>query len=290
MGELYDRKYRIIVRDLLVSSLRCMFKVTRSMKPEPNQAELKIYNLSPTQRQSLESLPDRPAGVTLKAVATAPRAHNVVLIDAGYVGGTSQIYLGEVRDAISVTEGTDIVTTVSTGDGEKEIQKSRIHVPVGPATPISVALSAIVKALGCGEGNLATMLPQLTLNGAAQMHVKGTVLSGSAADELDAFCRSANLEWSIQNGKLQLVNRGKALAGTALLLSSDTGLIESPTVDSNGIVTFKTLMIPDMYPGRLVVFASKNLKGGYRLMECTYQGDTHGKEWDISCKAERIAL
>lgn len=286
--KLYGRKYLVTIRDMRVDNLRCTFRVTKNLKPEPNQLELKIYNLAPNQRRALENIPPRPADVTLARLIGDAASNNVVRLEAGYEDGTSLLYLGEVRAAHSITEGPNIVTEVTSGDGEADLQGTRIHVPLGPGTPIDQALSAIVKALGCGEGNLATMLPALKLSGKAEMFVKGSVLSGSAADELDGFCKSANLEWSIQNGKLLLLDRGKAQAGVALVMSADSGLIESPTVDSKGVVSFKTLMIPSLYPGRAVVFRSKHLSGGYRVEECVYQGDTEGKEWYIDCKAKKI--
>lgn len=287
---LFDRNYRITVRNLRVDNLRCVYRVTRHLKPDPNTCELKIYGLSEDSRRSLENIPERPKNLTLAKMLEDITAHNAVRLEVGYQKRLSQIYLGEMRAAHSVTQGTDIITELTSGDAEKDIQETRIHVPVGAGTSIDTALSAIVKALGIGEGNLATILPRLKLTGAAQMYVKGTVLSGSAADELDAFCKSANLEWSVQFGKLQILDRGKALAGLAFQVSANTGLIESPSVDSKGVASFTLLSYPDMYPGRSVVFDSKHLKGPYRVEECTYRGDTYAKEWYIDCKAKRIKV
>lgn len=286
--KLFGRKYRVQVRDIRIETLRCVFKVTKHLKPDPNTIELKIYNLTEDHRKALENIPARPDNVTLAKLVSDLTAPNMVRLEAGYEDGMSQIYLGEVRAAHSAQEGADVVTMVTSGDGEKDVQVQRINVPLGVGTPVDTALRAIVTALGCGEGNLEKVIGSIKLSGAAEMFPAGGVLYGSAADELDAFCKAANLDWSIQEGKLLLLDRGKAQAGTALVLSSNTGLIESPTVDSKGIVTAKTLMIPDMYPGRAVVFDAKSLKGGYRVEECSYQGDTHGREWYIEIKCKII--
>lgn len=284
---LFDRRYRVQVKDLDVSELRCVFKVKRSLRSEPNTCDLQIYNLSEDQRRSLENLPDRREGTTLKQMAALPTSNPMAMVEAGYKStGTSLIYLGEVRTAHSVSEGSDVVTHLSSGDGEKDMQTSRIHVPIGPKTSIDVALTALVRELGCGEGNLQQMIPKLRLSGAAEMYVAGSVLSGSAADELDAFCKAANIEWSIQNGRLQLLDRSKGLEGDVLVLSADTGLIGSPSVDNKGIVSFTTLIIPNLVPGKRVVFEAKSLKGVYRVDDCTYSGDTYGKEWYIECKGQ----
>jgi hypothetical protein len=226
----------------------------------------------------------------LVQVLNAPRVFSIVRVDAGYEKNVSTIYLGEVRAAHSLTEGPDIVTEVTSGDGEQDIQQTRIVKPLAPGAPLPSVLAQIVEALGVGPGNLATILPKLSFSSAAQMYVGGTVLYGSAADEMDSFCRACNLEWSIQDGKLLILERGKSLAGLAFLLNSSTGMIESPTVDSKGVATAKTLMLPDMYPGRTVVFDAAHLKGAYRVEECTYAGDTHGRDWTIEIKCKKLKV
>jgi hypothetical protein len=97
-----------------------------------------VWNLAPDSRLRLET----PKKLTAK-------------LEAGYAAGISQIYLGEVQSARSATEGVDTVTTVTTGDGLKEIQKARINVSFGPKTSTDVALRAIARTLGVGDGNVA---------------------------------------------------------------------------------------------------------------------------------------
>ena len=287
--KLFGRKYRIQIRDIRIEgSLRCVFKVAKHLKPDPNTVELKIYNLTEDHRKSLENIPERPADKSLADLVSDLTANNMVRIEAGYEDGMSQIYLGEVRAAHSIQDGSDSITEVTSGDGEKDLQTRRVSIPVGPKASVDTVMGLIVKALGCGEGNLSKVLGSIKLSGGAELFPKGGVIYGFAADELDALCKAAQLDWSIQDGKLLILDRGKALAGTALSLSSDTGLIGSPTVDSKGIVTAKTLLIPDLFPGRSVVFDAKSLKGGYRVEECSYSGDTHGSEWYIEIKCQLI--
>ena len=282
---IFGRTYRIQIKDLDVSELRCVFKIQRSLRPVPNTAELSIYNLNEDHRRSLEQMPTRPDGVTLKQAVASPKLYPMMSVEAGYEDSMPLLYLGEVRTAHSVVDGPNIVTKVSTGDGEKEQRESRINVPIGPKTSIDFALTSLVKALGIGEGNLRAMIPKVRLNGAANMYVAGGVLSGSAADELTAFCKSANLEWSISNGQLLLLDRTAPLNGKGYLLSADTGLVGSPSIDNLGVVSFRSFILPNLEPGRLVVIESKFVKGTYRIDDATYTGDTEGKEWYVDCKA-----
>lgn len=255
------------------NNLDCSFKIKKSLKAEPNTCEVKILNLAETTRRVLE---------TPKAL--------IVKLEAGYEGALAQLYLGEVRTAYTTVANTDYVTTLESGDSAKEIATSRINVSMGPKVPADVALASIAKALGVG-GNVAKATAALRAKGVTPFG-PGTLLYGKAATILQDFCRSADLEWSIQDGVLQILDRGKALEDKAVLLSPSTGLIESPSInftDKQLLVKAKALIQPDLRPGRKVVFDSLSFKSnkGYVIQSCEYSGDTAGGDWTVSleCKA-----
>ena len=118
------------------------------------------------------------------------------------------------------------------------------------------------------------------LYGAPITAVNAAALVGNGAKRMTDLCRSAGLEWSIQDGGLQLLNIGKALSTTsAIQLDSTTGLIESPSVDSQGVLTIKSLLIPGIAPGVLLNVNSLFVQGGYRVEKVRYAGNTVGQEW-----------
>lgn len=262
-----------------VSELRCVFKVKKTLKREPNTATIQIYNLAESSRRVLES-----------------STKLVVRLEAGYKElGVSQLFLGQVRSAWTEWEGPDAITTITTGDSEKEMQEARLNMSFGKSLPVDVALTSIVQALGVGQGNLATAIALLKSKGAAAMFGLGTAVSGNAARLLTDICRSAGLEWSIQDGVLQILDLNKPLSDKAVELSAETGLVGSPTIDYNAttktkaggiLVKAKAFLIPELTPGRKISFKSKGVTGGFRIDEVTYQGDTHGKEWyaELACR------
>ncbi len=256
---------------LNVSNLDCVFKVKKNLKPEANTCDLKIFNLSETSRHMLET----PKKLVLR-------------LEAGYVGQVGQLYLGEVRSATSAREGPSIVTHIETGDSEKELQTAHISLSIGPKVPITVALTAIAREFKVGIGNVGVAAAKLAARGVAPFG-PGSAIFGSAVDAMNDICRSADLEWSIQDGVLQLLDRGKALEGLAVLLSASTGLIGSPTIDHKGIVTAKALLQPDLRPGHKVAFDSLSFKvsQGYRIQECEYSGDTSATEWYATMKCSK---
>lgn len=278
MTTLFRRAWRITVDTVEFTGLDVRFSIEKTLKLQPNTCELAIWNLNESHRAQLEQLAPR-AGA--KATTGVP-----CRIEAGYEDALSLIWLGDLRTVETTREGSDWITTVSSGDGEKALQHARISVSYGPKTSLDVALRAMARALGVGEGNLSKVVAGLKQAGQS-VYPAGKVLSGPVVRVLQDFARSADLEVSIQDGALQFTDRGKALAGTALKLSEATGLVESPSVDQKGVLHAKMLMIPDVRPGTLVVLEGARVKGNYRITKVEWTGDSAGTDWYIEIEAER---
>lgn len=275
--ELFGRKATVIVDTLQLDGLRVVFGVTKSLKSEPNTCSVTVYNLSPDHRAQLEEL--KPKKGATRGIP--------VKIEAGYKAGTSLIWLGDLRTVDSVRDGADWITQLSSGDGEKGIQNGRIAVSYGPKTDSTIALRAIVRSLGVDEGNIGKVVAELKLRGKGELFASGKVLAGPAARMMDDFCRSADLEWSVQDGAVQLLDRGKALAAKAILLTPDSGMVGSPTVNQDGVLSARMLMAPDVRPGRLLVVKSARITGNYRIETAKWSGDTEGGDWFIDLEAKR---
>lgn len=284
--ERLGRIVRVTVATLEVSGLDVEFRVEKTSKPEPNTCDLTIYNLSRDHRAQLEAM--RPKKGDKRGIP--------VKIEAGYeTTGTSQIWLGDLRTVESATSGPDVITHLASGDGERALQTSQSSKTVGPGTPVDVAIRALVGELGLGEGNVAEALSRLSSDGRAALAAPlehGVVFAGPTARHMTDWLASAGLEWSIQDGAVQILNRGQALAQSAVLLDSvsgtNTGLIGSPTVDNEGYLHATMLMTPDVFPGRLVVLKSMHHEGNFRIERAAYAGDNFGGPFEIEIEAKRI--
>jgi len=266
-----------------VSGHAISFAVDKSLvATEPNVASIKVINLSPTSRQALSGV----AALT-------------VLLNAGYQGATSQIYFAGARAAWTTREGPDYITHIESSDtiarpvgGVKQTKKippgsktGSIYRTRGARVPISQAFATITQSLGIGTGNLE----QALANGSSVISaVNGAALLGNGARRMTDLCRSCGLEWSVQDGELQLLNIGQALSTKlAIQLDSTTGLIGSPSVDSQGALSLTCLLIPGLAPGVLLNVHSEFVKGGYRIEKIRYEGNTAGQDWyaHITCVA-----
>ena len=268
---LYPRVWKLVIGTLDLSKLRITFRVKSSLKPEPNTADVEVYNLSNDHRSQLEE-----------------SATQIMRLSVGYNGLTHQIFLGEVRTCFTQVQGADRVTKFSSGDGEQAVLGSRIRVTYGTQVQIDVCMRDLAKALGVGEGNLATVAAKLKSRGLASIYPRGAALEGNAWRELIIICRSCGLEATIQDGALLIVEQGQALAGVAVRLSPSTGLVGSPAFDNDGSVNAVARLIPELRPGVQVSLESLSGKGVYRVHSAEYTGDSHGDDWQVSMGMQKI--
>lgn len=264
-----------------ISGLDIEFIVDKSLRAsEPNTCQIRVYNFAEATRQSLSG-----------------SSKLSVKLDAGYQGGTSQLYFGEARAAWTTREGSDFITHIESTDtiarptGLKKTKKIQpgsitgsLYRPMGPKVQIADAFKLITQQLGIGEGNLEAALGNLGVT--SLNSVNGAALLGNGAQVMTDICRSAGFEWSIQDGQLQLLEIGAVLSNTkAIELNSKTGLIGSPSVDSQGALSVQTLIIPGLAPGALISLDSFFVSGGYRVEKCRYHGSTFSQDWYINFDA-----
>jgi hypothetical protein len=265
MPELFDRRYLLKVGTIGVSALRIRFTVKRTLKPEPNTLELEITNPNAALRAALKE------GTPIQ-------------LDAGYASGVSTIFLGTFRTGFVHRDGAggvDVIAKITAGDGEAALRTARVSatLPKGGANPTDV-FGTVAKSLGIKSGNLdaiASKVDSVFKAKFAKLGKTGAVLSGSAPRVMQAVTRSVGLEWSVQSDKLQVLERGKALDGTALEVSQKTGLIGYPTLEIKGKTAgrckFKCLLAGDVIPGRLVRLTSEFVSGNFRIESVTSAGE-----------------
>jgi len=271
MGELFNRTFALNLGGNLVSSetedgkrnelLRVQFKVEASLAPSPNTAEISVYNLAEATR----------ARVSEKGIQTT--------LEAGYSGRSSVIFRGLLDAGVNQHDAVDWVTTFQSTDGGKQLRENRINVSFKKISAED-ALAKIVQQLGVGVGNAIEKMREGNIRGAFKDFANGIVMSGPAKKELDRLAKTYGYSWSIQNGQLQLLGPNDAIEpGDAIVLDSDRGMVGSPEAGEKGIVEVRSLLIPQLTPGRVVALSSRQISGFHRVEKVTYTGDTHGQDW-----------
>lgn len=273
MSTLFSRSVSLQVADLRLEGFDLSFVVARSLSPKtPNTAEIRVWNLNATNRKRLQEL-----------------EQVYVSLEAGYVGATSLLFRGDLRDASSTREGADWVTAI-TSDAGRRARKARIVKSFAPGASVSQVLQDAAKQMGLKLGNSAQRVVEAKIEGtAATQYFNGYALAGAVEDEIDRIARSCGLEWSVQDDELQFLDYGEPLSQLAVKLTPDTGLIGSPEPGNKGLVDVRCLIIPDLYPGRRVEVDSEHVRGFYRIEVSKHSGQTFGKDWyvDLQLKSEQ---
>jgi len=273
--DLFDRAYKVQVDTLIVSQLQVQFEVKRSLSAKTaNSAEVKLFNLSEDTRKRLQGMKDV-----------------FVTVEAGYADGTSVIFRGQLHEAFSTRDGNDWITSVSSADAAKARKKQRIQKSFPAGTKVAAIITECAKALAVGMGNAENAASKAQLWNVSPSTVQtGYVASGDALSQLDRVCRSCGLEWSIQDNQLQLLPRGQPIAEQGIILSQSSGLVGSPEHGKGGLVRCRTLMIPNLLPGRRVELQSKHVNGVYRVETTTHKGDyASADEWGIELELRVFA-
>ncbi len=272
MAELFGRRVRVSVGDIaagdilgapsiggatLPNQLRIAFKVKRDRKPDPNKAEVQLYNLSAETR----------AGI---------KKGQLLTIEAGYAGTFAQIFQGDVRTISHMQTNADWITKLTAGDGEDAHRNARVSESFGPKTKVSRVLSKLIDAYGLKAGNAKSVINE---KAAIQEYLQGKSLNGRACEQLDRILADVGLEYSIQDGALQVCEIGKAVNAPAVLLGPESGLVGSPEMAEEGkdkktVVKCRSLMQPKIIPGRLVDLQSETRKGLIRVNEVSHEGDS----------------
>lgn len=267
------------------------FTVDSSTEKEPNTARIEVWNLATKNREALE----RKKDVTVR-------------LEVGYEeADTFELFRGVLRYAETKQEGPDRVTALESGDGERSYRGARISKSFRRGERTNQVVSEIANALGVSEGNLREAVKGRLMGGNTDTYEHGVVLDGSASDEMDRVMRSLGLEWSIQGGRLQVTERGKGILGKPVLLTSrfegrpavnedgllvfegagdNTGLLGAPSVDGDGVVSARALIMPGLSPGMRVKVQSLAFDSVGVVKEATYSGSTFGQEWVVDLRLE----
>jgi hypothetical protein len=285
VSALFDRRWTITVDTLAVSQpISVSFRVTRSLYARAGTAEVTLYNLTADHRAELRAFRSR----TERLPDGTPRRTRV-RIEAGHrEPGTSVIFQGNVRKVDLLRQQPDWPVKITAGDGEDSMRAARGSRAFGPDTRVAEVLRYAAEAMGVGLGNLPDAVAGAELDRVGNLLPGGAWVHGRVERRLHHLLRACGLEWSIQDGLLQVLPRGGALARTAVLLDPDHGLIETPEVGLNRVVKCKALLQPDLVPGAQVRLHSDVVKGYYRAESCEYTGESRGTPWDVALVLRRI--
>lgn len=263
---LFDRAWSVTIglpgeAGFKYDKLKTTFEIEKTSASYANKAKIELYNLNDQSRLNFQ------------------RKGLQIRLEAGYRGLTEVLYIGDVTKTQTQRKGPDIVTLFEAGDSEKQLTTAHFNKSYPAGVTFLQIISDMVKALNVNQGPIIG-IPNVKYN-------NGFTVSGSIKTIMDTLIPNQGLEWSIQNGYLQIIPVTAHNGDEAVFLSQDTGLIGIPSQKDSG-VEFISLLNPKLLPGMPVQLDSKLFKGFYKIKKSKIEGDSHGQKWNITCEGVRI--
>jgi hypothetical protein len=198
------------------------------------------------------------------------------------------LFKGDLRSVRHRRDGADIATELEAGDGEKGGKNwARKWFPKN--TGLRTIFEYLIDIAEIGEGNLNEALDVAETNGLADATVAGMHVRGYAIDELAELCASRGIDFSVQGGEAQFIPFGDVKGGIPVtVVDSSTGLIGSPTIDNEGVMTCRTLLLPNVFPGSRIDVSSEFVTGRFKVQRATYTGSVFGEDFSIDIEAKEL--
>lgn len=250
-----------------VSDLFIQFDLEKNSESEPNKGAIQINNLNRDSRALLQ-------------------AQDVsVLLEVGYAGIYDKLAVGQISRAPTERSRMETVTKIEFEDGRKQYTEARINTSFAPGVTTKQVLESLASELKVGIGTIKGTIEEAFQN--------GLTLSTNVRAALDDITGKMGVEWSIQDNNLQILPRNTPSELLGILLTPETGLVESPIEREDAkkggkFIEFKSLMRAQLKPGVAVEIQSRETSGFFKIRKARYQGDNRKGPFHVSCEAVEV--
>lgn len=227
------------------------FDVSRNILTSANQAAMRIYNLSPTNRSALrKDVTDYDLRVDLS-------------LQAGYGQNLPTIFQGTVKQAWSHRQKVDFITEIEGLDGGFAMVNGFSNQAFGAGEPNVSVLRRLMNDLpGVQPGTIGNFPGTL---------VRGASYSGRTADLLAELSDGS---FFIDNGRANLLGDNECLVGEIDEITAATGLLGTPIRELN-ILRVEMMFEPRLILGQKIKLESStanNFNGFYRVISLHHRG------------------
>lgn len=279
-----------------IKDLRVSFNIDKHIGNEPNTCVVEIYNLSRISRAAFQD-----KNVTVR-------------VEAGYDGNTQRLFTGDITHSESTHNSVDWITRVQIGDGERAYRNSRVNRSFKKGVSVEQVLKELADSMNLPLPTNFNELAELKTQFAS-----GLTLQGTAQRELTRVLNSVLIDWSIQDGRLQILRKDAFRADSPYIISQDSGMIGSPELGAplykNGppVLKVRTLLYPALTPGCRINVQSINTgslfkdptqhkidakkspvtrdqssNGLYKVLKINHVGDTFSTDWFSEIEATQL--
>lgn len=255
--------------------LKIAFDIVKDISSSANTADIEIWNLSESHRNSVGKELDE---ITLEAGYMPPQGG----------GNVGILFKGAIRDVEHKRQGSDIVTRISCGDGDKAIRKAKLSKSYPKGTPVKDVVEDLYKELekeGVKRGEWK--FP----DDMKQEFKRPYATCTRCYRELDTIGRGHGFYWNLQNQTMEIIP-ADGYVGQVVVIAPETGMIDTPAITDNG-VRVSCLLNSEIRPNRRVQVRSSIIdmnadSGMYRVSQATYRGDNFDGDFSVEVVGESV--
>jgi len=265
--------------NIALYGLRTVFDIKKNFGTSKNDAEIQVYNVKKD---------------TWKKMENREKEFKVYLI-VGYKGLSSNdipaslLYVGDVEKMTYKRSGVNWVMTVEAKDGQKIYDDSYINKTFTPGGDIkSILIDILENAENVQRSFVEPAIKWIkqSLEDSRKFAWNGLICSGKLLDQVDGLLNIFGASLTLENNAIEITWNDSNLTQYAILLSKDSGLLDSPIGKDKG-VELKTLLIPYIKPGVLLKVESETINDYFVAEKIHIRGDTHGNEWSCMIEASK---
>lgn len=257
---------------VVIEDPRVTFTIEKHLGSEPNTCAIEVFNLAENSRAAFERKP----------------LH--VRLEGGYDGEYARLFVGDLRFGRSKIDGTEWITRLEVGDGERAFNYARVSRSFKAGVDKRTVLEDIAKSMGLKIPKTLDDARELT-----DQFASGLTLEGPSHKELTRLAKSMGMTWSVQDGTLQVLRSTDVRADRAIVVSESTGMIGSPELGTPKqpggapILSVQMLLAPEVTPGGRIKMESRAIRGIFRVERVVHTGDTDPRgPWMTEIEAKAV--
>lgn len=242
---------------IILRAMDVRIKIEKTLKEQPNTAEIEVYNLAKSSRSAFEVKP------------------SLVRIEAGYEPTPGRLELarvfeGDLMFAASEHSEVDWVTRITAAEGGRAFARANVNRSYAAGASYLTAIGDTAKSMGLKIPTSIKEAKELT-----KQFVSGASLHGLSSKQMTKLTAGVGMGWSIQNGQLQLLDEFGVRPDEAIVISSKTGMVGSPILgapkEPGDPITIKvrTLLEPALLPGGRIKVIAENVDGLFKIDKVT---------------------
>jgi len=249
----------------LFDTLKIEFSLDRTSSSDANKGSVSIYNLNEKSRNLLND-----EGV-------------VYILKTGYQGLNNEPLIeelssGDIEEIKTQKTGADVVTTFALTEDGKKLREKTTDQSFAEGVSKKQVIGALIETLDMAKGTIQGIT--------SKVFNSGYSATGKVKDRLDELAKSDGLEWSVQNGEVNMFPKDTSTLEEAVYLSNETGLIRAYKEKAEGKdkTIVEALLNPQIKVGRKIQVEGQEVSGTFVVRRASYKGDNQNGPFMVTCE------